>query len=307
MSGSAERAHVIVLENKDIALTIEKAGQKYRGSRFDWNGLVSQIRFRGVSLLGQENSLRDSGIVGRGLHNEFGIKNCIGYDDCAVGEWFPKIGTGWLKKNTEPYFFYTEYPLEELSFDCQVSGTSEVRFICESGERNGYAYRYVKTITLADSSFTIRYVLENLGSKPLDTDEYVHNFLCVGQRRVDAGYSLSFPWKINTSRLVGINDPDQVLSIVDNRIDVVGQTDEQFQIGGLAEGLTESDGLAANWTLSDSVCGIHLSEFGSFIPTAVNLWGWTSVISPEVFFGFRIEPGNTTTWKRSYFPSSFSA
>lgn len=308
-AGSAERPPQgsILLENKDISLTIESAGEKYRGSRFDWNGLVSQIRFRGVSLLGQEDSLRDPAIGGRGLHNEFGITKCVGYDECAVGEWFPKIGTGWLKKDAEPYFFYTEYPLEELSFDCQVSGTSEVRFICESGERNGYAYRYVKTITLTDSSFTIHYALENLGSKPLDTDEYVHNFLCVGQRRMDTGYSLSFPWKIATSRLVGINDPDQVLSIVDNRIDVVGQTDEQFQIGGLAQGVTESDGLAAIWTLSNSASGIHLSECGSFIPTAVNLWGWTSVISPEVFFGFRTDPGNTTTWERSYLVSSFSA
>jgi len=297
----------ILLENEDISLTIESAGERYRGSRFDWNGLVSQIRFRGISLLGQENSLRDPAIGGRGLHNEFGITKCVGYDECAVGEWFPKIGTGWLKKDAEPYFFYTEYPLEELSFDYQVSGKDEVRFICESGERNGYAYRYVKTITLADSSFTIHYALENLGSKPLDTDEYVHNFLCVGQRRVGAGYSLSFPWKITTPHLVGINDPDEALLIVDNRIDIVGQTDEQFQIGGLAQGVTESDGLAANWTLSDTVSGIHLSECGSFIPTAVNLWGSTSVISPEVFFGFRIEPGHTMTWERSYLVSSFSA
>ena len=308
-AGSAERPPQgsILLENKDISLTIESAGEKYRGSRFDWNGLVSQIRFRGVSLLGQEDSLRDPAIGGRGLHNEFGITKCVGYDECAVGEWFPKIGTGWLKKEAEPYFFYTEYLLEELSFDCEASSKSEVRFTCESGERNGYAYRYVKTITLEESSFTILYALENLGSKPLETDEYIHNFLCVGRRRMDIGYSLSFPWKIDTSRLVQITNPDEVLSIVDNRIDVVGQTEEQFQVGGLAEGVNESDGLAANWTLSDSTSELRLSERGSFIPTAVNVWGRQSVISPEMFFGFRIEPGDTTNWKRSYSLSSFSA
>ena len=191
-----------ILQNNDVSVTVEKAGDKYCGSRFDWNGLVSQIRFRGVTLLGQENPQRDPAIRGRGLHNEFGITKCIGYDDCAVGEWFPKIGTGWLRKDEEPYFFYTEYPLEELSFDCEVSGKSEVRFTCESGERNGYAYRYVKTITLADSSFTIRYAIENLGSKPLETDEYVHNFLCVGQsnqrRRPDR--SAVADWRVGGGR-----------------------------------------------------------------------------------------------------------
>jgi len=103
----------------------------------------------------------------------------------------PEDRNGLAEKDTEPYFIYREYPLEELSFDCEVSGQREVRFTCEPRERSGYAYRYVKTITLADSSFTIRYAIENLGSKPLETDEYVHNFLRVGQRRMDASYSLS--------------------------------------------------------------------------------------------------------------------
>ena len=309
MSGSAERADSILLENRECSLTVEKPGQRYRGSRFDWNGLVSQVRFRGVTLLGQEDLRRqsDMAILGRGLHNEFGIKKCIGYDDCAIGEWFPKIGTGWLKKDEKPYLFSTEYPMEELSFDCEVSGKSEVRFTCESGERDGYAYRYMKKITLEDSGFTIRYDLENLGSKPLETDEYVHNFLCIGKRRMDVGYSLSFPWKIDTASLVKVRNPDQVLSIVDNRIDVLGQTDKQFYFDGLSEGVTESDGLAANWTLSDSESKIRLSERGSFSPSGVHVWGSSSVISPGLFFEFSIEPGNTTTWDRSYALSSLSA
>ena len=42
----------ITLKNKELVLKIEKAGEKYKGSRFDWNGLVAGASFRGVSLLG---------------------------------------------------------------------------------------------------------------------------------------------------------------------------------------------------------------------------------------------------------------
>jgi hypothetical protein len=106
ISGSAEHAKIAVLENKDIPLTIEKVGEKYRGGRFDWNGLVSQIRFLGVSLLDQEdlNSHMNLAVLGRGLHNEFVITKCVGYDASSVGDWIPTIGTGWLKRNAEPCF-----------------------------------------------------------------------------------------------------------------------------------------------------------------------------------------------------------
>ena len=157
-----------------VAFKAVLAGEKYRGSRFDWNGFAVSARFRGVELLGEEKPRfqRNPAIFGRGLNNEFGIKKCVGYDDCAVGEWFPKIGTGWLRKDDKPYFFYNQYELDPVSFSSDVSSDrTRATFTCESGERNGYAYRYVKKYSLDGASFRISYELENLGTKPIDTDK----------------------------------------------------------------------------------------------------------------------------------------
>jgi len=294
------------LKNKQIELRLEKAGERYRGSRFDWNGLVTQVRFRGTTVLGEEKPLfkRNAARFGRGLHNEFGIKTCVGYDDCKTGEWFPKIGTGWLKKDDKPYFFYTEYELDRLRFDCEVTPDSRALFTCESGERNGYAYRYTKEILLEEAGFRIRYNLENTGSKTLATEEYTHNFLCVGGRPMDAGYSLVFPWKIDPARLGENVNPDGILSIEENRIPVTGKTKKEFYLGGLSNGVTGRDGLASEWTLTHAPSGISVSEKGSFAPSAVHVWGARSVISPEVFFSFKIEAGNILSWERNY---SFSS
>jgi len=292
----------ITLKNADITLKLEKAGERYRGSRFDWNGLVSAVAFRGISLLGEEKPpfTRNDRIFGRGLHNEFGIKRCIGYDDCAEGDWFPKIGTGWLQKNDKPYFFYDQYPLEKLSFGCEVSGSSAAIFACDSGERNGYAYRYAKTVALRPDGFSLSYSLENTGSKPLATDEYVHNFLCIAGRGMDSGYSLEFPWTLDPARFGENVNPDGILRLEGKRVLIAGKTAKQFYLGGMSEGVGAKEGLAASWTLRDEKKKISLSEKGSFAPTGVHLWGWKSVISPELFCSFDIAPGNRFSWERVY-------
>jgi len=294
------------LKNKQISLRLEKAGERYRGSRFDWNGLVTQVRFRGTTVLGEEKTFlkRNAARFGRGLHNEFGIKTCIGYDDCKPGEWFPKIGTGWLKKDDKPYFFYTGYELEPLRFDCEITPDSRVLFTCDSGERNGYGYRYTKEVVLEEAGFRIRYNLENTGSKTLATEEYVHNFLCVGGRRMDEGYSLAFPWKIDPSRLAENVNPDGIISIDENRVSVTGKTQKEFYLGGLSNGVTGKDGLSGEWTLFHEPSLLRMSEKGSFIPSGVHVWGARSVISPEMFFSFEIETGNILSWERVYTFSS---
>ncbi len=292
----------ILLKRDDLELRLERAGERYVSSRFDWNGLVASIRFRGMELLGQEKPpfQRNPARFGRGLHNEFGINACIGYDDCGVGEWFPKIGTGWLRKDDKPYFFYTDYKLDRLSFECEASGQDGAVFHCESGERNGYAYSYDKRISMTDGGFVIRYTLKNLGSKPLATNEYVHNFLCFGSRRMDRGYTLSFPWNLDPSLFTETTNPDGILSVSGNRVEVTGKTGKQFYLGGLSAGKGEKDGLAASWTLAHGGLGVNLSERGNFNPSAVHLWGWKSVISPEIFFAFRAESGATVEWERVY-------
>ncbi len=314
-----------VLSSGDVELRVERAGERYRWCRFDWNGLVSSLRYRGVELLGQERPLfsRNDRKFGRGLHNEFGISACVGYDDCAVGEWFPKIGVGWLKKDAKPYFFFTEYEREAIAFDCERSADgTDATFVCESGNRNGYAYRYEKRIRAAGSGLSVRYRLENSGEKPIVTDEYTHNFLRFGGRRMEKGYALSFPHEIDPARFAKTVDPDGILSVEKNRVAILGKTRKQFYIGGITAAADGPDGpagpagyaggaggagairgeagLSTRWTLVHAGLGVSLSERGSFAPSAVHLWGWKDVISPEVFFPIRAEPGSAVEWERVY-------
>ena len=46
----------ITLNNSQIKLRIETPGEKYRGSRFDWNGTITQIWYKGKKMLAGEKT-----------------------------------------------------------------------------------------------------------------------------------------------------------------------------------------------------------------------------------------------------------
>ena len=291
----------IKIKNKDIVLVIETAGERYKGSRFDWNGTITQVYFRGIPLLGQEKKLfyRNAKIYGRGLHNEFGINDCIGYDDAGADGLFPKIGTGWLKKDDKPYFFYTQYQLEQLKFHLKRPRSDIAEFYCESGEKNGYAYEYKKTITLLQDGFTIDYELKNVGQKNFATTEYVHNFFCPGlYGKISNNIELGFGWQFEVEKLAEKKDAD-ALETDGKSIIFRKEPEGEFFVGGIFEAKTDGDAVSS-WTLKDKRYGLLITEEDSFVPDGVNLWGHSRAISPEMFFRFSAAPQETVKWQRTY-------
>lgn len=292
----------ITLKKGDVRLRIERAGEKYRACRFDRNGTVVSAKFRGVEFLSDERPflMRNRARFGRGLHNEFGIKTCVGYDEAGVGDWFPKIGVGWLKKTDKPYRFFDTYELDPIDFAVKEEAGDRAVFSCVSGVRNGWGYEYSKEIALEADGFRMRYTLENTGEKTLATEEYAHNFIRIGGAKLGPRYRLSLPWCPDRARFEEFVDPEGALNLFGDELGFNRKAKKVFFIGGLSAGIAEGAGLKAEWTLSDDARGLSLSERGSFLPSAVNLWGHGGVISPEMFFSFSVEPGNIIAWERQY-------
>ena len=319
----------ITLQNKQLRITLETAGETYRGTRFDWNGTLVSARVKSSEILGYERPwpFRNKRTSGRGLHNEFGLETPVGYDDCPVGGWFPKIGTGWLKKkNTLPYKFHEQYEHEPLAFQWEKPDSRSVRFSTASGERNGYAYTYTKTLGLTDQGFEIRYELENTGSKPILTNEYVHNFLCINQRafrkfgeaqmpenqnmvstRTEYLYSLQFSWELDPTLFRELNDPQGIFAFRGNQVDITQGTKNQYYAGGITNGTdtTPKDSRKriepkTSWKFFKREQGISLKETLWAEASDGAIWGWSHVLSPELFFPVNLETGQSLSWKRSY-------
>ena len=108
------------LRSSTIELSIAPPGSSYQSTRFDWSSLAISIVVDGKYQCAAAERPRDHPLFsrgGQGLSCEFGIRTPIGYVDCPVGEWFPKIGVGFIQRESEAdYDFFHHYenmrPLE---------------------------------------------------------------------------------------------------------------------------------------------------------------------------------------------------
>ncbi len=86
----------------------------YRGTRFDWDGVVESLTYQGHNFFGKwfdhyEPTLHDA-IMGPVEEFRTG-ETAIGYDDVKPGEFFMKIGVGLLKKlDNEKYSQFRDLP-----------------------------------------------------------------------------------------------------------------------------------------------------------------------------------------------------
>ncbi len=302
------------LQNKNMQLSIETPGEVYRGTRFDWNGSVIHACYQGIELLNEEKPRfhRNPSVSGRGMMNEFGIKRPVGYTD-SDSEWFPKIGTGWLKKDADPYSFLKQYEMQELSFEYtrfDFENQPGVAFCCTSGERNGYSYRYQKTITLEESGFVTRYELTNLGDKIIATDEYVHNFIAPYGNRMSHDFSIHFAWQLNPPCFDEYVDPENVIRISENKVYLSKEPSKEqpFFLGSISgnPAVNESSGIPAQWCYRNEKTGLIMSETGNFMIEKADLWGMRHVISPELFYSFSLSKGQTASWERRISVSRYS-
>ncbi len=112
---------MITIQNKRLEIQIQEPGSSYKRARFDWSGICQQITLDGKhTYCSQEATADDLGTEGIGLIDEFGIVTPIGYDQIKVGDWFPKIGIGFLQKmNNDPYDFFSDYAIQPAQIRCE--------------------------------------------------------------------------------------------------------------------------------------------------------------------------------------------
>ncbi len=289
----------LVLENSMLLLTIEEPGEVYHNSRFDWTGNISQVLFENkYTFCSAETTVGfDLKRHGRGLYNEFGITKPVGYDDCAVGDQFPKIGVGLLtKKSNDAYSFFLTYEIDP--FDIQTEkGDGWIKFTVFPKDCRGYSAKLNKRIRLSGNSVTIDYELENTGRHKIQTNEYCHNFIAINRSDIDEHYSLRVPCKINKpSEMVEAVNPENAVILYTNSVKFNFTPERDF----FYSPLTEFHSKNGEWEIAHDSIGVGMKETTDFIPEMMNVWGSKHVISPELFIKIDLEPGHVLKWQRQY-------
>ena len=186
----------------------------YRAARFDWSGVIGSVKYKGHEYFGYWKDTQDPF-----FHEDLPgpvegfIEPGLGYADAKPGEKFIRIGVGIIDKPEEINFnFRKSYKIVDHGKWTIDSGESWIRFTHEIDSEFGYAYKYIKAIELKSNGFIITHTLQNFGEKPIETDQFNHNFFMIDGEISGPAFRISFPYSISTEDnlkgLMGIEDKD---------------------------------------------------------------------------------------------------
>tara|TARA_B100000767_G_scaffold6252_2_gene6060 strand:+ start:7087 stop:7974 length:888 start_codon:yes stop_codon:yes gene_type:complete len=285
-----------IIKNNTLEVAIDFPLENYKGSRFDWSGKISSVKFKSLPLTTIEDTgSKDVNFLGKGLYNEFGIASPIGFEETPMGGWFHKIGVGLLKKEHKDYLFHRNHLIKPASFDVNYEN-QKIIIICKSENVNGYSYILKKEITVSENSLIIDYSLHNTGEKRIITDEYVHNFMAINNTLIGKDYELKFPFPLNPSLFDETVNSENKVEIGLYNITFNKTPEKQFFFSNLTGGKE----LQAEWILTNLKANVGIKEIGSFKTEKINVWGWKHVISPELFFKISVDPKKTIEWSRKF-------
>jgi hypothetical protein len=172
--------------------------------------------------------------------------------------------------------------------------------------------RQQKTLRVEENWLSVSYQLDNVGQQPLDTHEYVHNFVGIDRHPVGPDYCLRFPDPIHYEPLA--EPPEQrgadILDAQGCEMHWQGAPKRSFYCRLLGSQrsdqpqwelrLKSSGAGVATGVTKGVACGVGMREFDDFAPARVALWGAAHVISPEIFIDIHLEPGQSLSWTRRF-------
>jgi hypothetical protein len=290
------------LKNDTLKLTVFLPDSKngyYRGTRFDWSGIVGQAEYKGHTFFGPWKTTHDPKNFedADGTAEEFGIVNPPGYDAAKVGEPFLKIGIGLLEKPKEDkYQFFGTYKIVDGGAWKIRHEADWIEFEHKLGPVNDWGYQYVKRIQLAPAGdgFTIQHTLKNTGKNVIETDHYCHNFIRIDEQPVGVDYVIDFafePKSKNKLQEEGIIKDRQLQLVKDLKKDQAFFT----ELAGM-KGAVEENQVTVKLKMS----GVGLRISGDAPLDHFNVFAVKLAICPEPFIKIKVEPSKEMKWTSSY-------
>jgi hypothetical protein len=266
----------------------------YRGSRFDWSGVIPELKYEGHDYFGQwfrdyDPKTHDAIC---GPVEEF---MPIGYDQAAVGGEFLRIGIGGLRKPEENamqrfgYYEFTNPGRWKIS-----KAKDNVVFTHQLTDAAGYSYNYQKTVRLVKDKprMALEHILKNTGKKTIETEVYNHNFFMIDQQQIDSGIVVKFAFPLNvTSTNPAVRIEGQQIEYIDTPRRSVMFEDLQ----GYSKSVKDYD-----FRIENTISGAGVRITCDRPLSRLVYWSSTTTQCPEPYIDIIIPPGESYTWTITY-------
>ena len=288
----------------------------YRGTRFDWSGVIGSLEYAGHDYYPQwfqrsDPSVHDfiydgADIVAgpctaiTGPAEEFSTSGKgLGFDEAKAGGTFIKIGVGVLRRpDDRAYDAYRLYPIQDGGKWTVSRKSDSIEFKQEVADAStGYAYEYCKTVSLTGDKpqMVLDHALRNTGKRVIQTTVYNHNFLYLDRQAPGPEVTLTVPFPIRTT-------PPVAASLAEIRGNQIGFSktltgEERVFLGiqGFGAGPKDYD-----IRIESRAVGAGLRITADRPLCKVALWAIRAPLSLEPFLDMSIEPGTEFTWRIQY-------
>jgi hypothetical protein len=288
----------------------------YRGTRFDWSGVIASAEYAGHDYFPQwfqraDPKVRDfiyddSEIVAgpctaiTGPAEEFATEGkALGFDEAKAGDRFIKIGVGVLRKPDDAkYDMFRLYEIVDGGKWAVQANSGSIEFrheVSDSSTGYGYDYRKTVSVTKGKAQFVLDHALRNTGRRAIHSSVYNHNFLYLDRKPPGPDVSITVPFAIQAAP-----QPEATLAqIRGNQIlfqkTLIGEDRIYFAISGFGPTPKDYDIRIENRQLG---AGLHITADRPLSSAA--LWSIRAPLSVEPFIDMTIEPGAEFTWRIQY-------
>ncbi len=288
----------VVLTNGKVKMKVylpDKERGLYRATRFDWSGVIGSVQHKGHEYFGYWKDTHDPHFHEDLMGPVEGfIEPGPGYEEAAPSGHFIRIGVGVLKKEAEPeYDWMKTYEIVDHGLWEVEHGNDWISFTHRLESDIGYSYIYRKSIRLKADGFLIDHTLENTGRKPIETDQFNHNFFMIDGEPSGPAFKISFPFEPQTN-----DDPKGYARIEGKDLLITREVrDDAFFL--LLDGYSQQ--------LEDHRVTVLNQESGAGVSFTVDkplyrmaFWACGTTLSPENSVWISAAPGKRDQWTSEY-------
>jgi len=285
----------------------------YRGTRFDWSGVISSLEARGHTYFGAWFKAHDPGIpdvafvpaldgfaagtpsAALGPVEEF--TDPIGYKEAVAGGTFIKVGVGVLRKPQDPeYDWSTRYEIADPGQWTVRKQADSIEFQQKISGPSGYAYVYRKTVRLSPGQpeMVLEHSLKNTGWSVIETPVYNHNFLVMDDQPSGPDFVIRVPFEIELA-----HDRLDVLRVRGKEVvfsrEVIKDERSMISVVGFGRDPKDYDIRVEN---RKTGAGVRITADRPL--ERLMVWAPRPTRCPEPFIRVRVEPGKEFNWRISY-------
>jgi len=288
------------ISNGEIEATIYLPDAKsgfYRGTRFDWAGVIPSLKYKGHEYFGEwygeHDPKRHDAITG-----PVEAFDPIDYDSAALGETFIKIGIGTIKKlNNSPYRFNAPFELVDSGVWKVIKKKDRVIFTHELNDGKGHSYTYTKTVRLQKGKpeLILEHSLKNTGQKTINTSVFNHNFFVIDKQTTGSDFTISLPFKID-------NKPSgkALMDFTENKMTYLrdlkkGESTMEYPTGYSGNKVEDYDFRVEN---KKTGAGVRITSDRAL--SKFMYWSVSTTLSPEPYTKVDAAPGKEFTWAIKY-------